>query len=60
MFPKHGLLPSSVAKDLQEKAPNFHKWSESVIASPSVTGIFDEEANVARTKQRIANAKAQV
>lgn len=58
MCPKHELLPSSVAKDLEEKAPNFHKWSEAVTASPSVTGIFNEAENVARTKDRLAKAKA--
>lgn len=57
-YPKHGLLPSSLTKDLQDKTPNFHKWSEAVIASPSVTGIFNEEENVTRTKERIAKARA--
>lgn len=58
MCPKHGLLPSSVTKDLQEKTPNFHKWSEAVSASPSVTGIFNEDENVTRTKERLAKARA--
>lgn len=57
-YAKHGLLPSSVAKDLEEKTPNFHKWSEAVTASPSVTGIFNEAENVARTKDRLAKARA--
>lgn len=58
MCPKHGLLPSSVANDLQEQTPNFHKWSEAVIASPSVTEIFNVDENVARTKERLAKARA--
>ncbi|KAG8156965.1 hypothetical protein KVR01_013187 [Diaporthe batatas] len=57
-YAKHGLLPASLTKDLQEKTPNFHKWSEAVVASPSVTKIFDVDANVARTKQRIERARA--
>jgi glutathione S-transferase len=55
---KHGLLPSSLTKEFEEKAPNFHKWSEAVVASPSVTEIFDEQANLIRTKERIAKARA--
>ncbi|KAL1866672.1 hypothetical protein Daus18300_006616 [Diaporthe australafricana] len=49
---------NNLVKDLQEKTPNFHKWSEAVIASPSVTGIFNENDNVVRAKERIAKAKA--
>lgn len=58
MCAQHGLLPASLTKDLQEKTPNFHKWSEAVVASPSVTEIFDVDDNVARTKQRLAKARA--
>ncbi|KAK2601485.1 hypothetical protein N8I77_010933 [Diaporthe amygdali] len=58
VYAKHALLPSSIVKDLQEKTPNFYKWSEAVTASPSVTGIFNEDENVARTKERLAQAKA--
>lgn len=57
-YAKHGLLPASLTKDLQEKTPNFHKWSEAVVASPSVTEIFDVDENVNRTKQRLAKARA--
>lgn len=57
-FAKHGLLPASLAKSWQETTPEFYKWSEAVIKHPSVNGIFDEEGNVARFKERIAKAKA--
>lgn len=57
-YAKHGLLPASLTKDFQEKTPNFHIWSEAVVDSRSVTEIFDEDKNVARTKQRIAKARA--
>lgn len=60
VFAKHGLLPQSLAKSLEETTPNFHKWSEAVVASPSVTGIFNEEAVVARSKERFAKMKASV
>lgn len=57
-FAKHGLLPSSLVKSLEEDTPNFHKWSEAVIQEKSVNGIFQVEANVARMKERMAKAKA--
>lgn len=58
MRPKHGLLPSSVAKEVPDKTPNFHKWSEAVSASPSVTGIFNEDENVTRMRKRLEKARA--
>lgn len=57
-FAKHGLLPTSLVKSLEETTPNFHKWSEAVVKEKSVHGIFNEEAMVARTKERIAKSKA--
>lgn len=59
-FAKHGLLPAALAKGLEEETPEFHKWSEAVVKHPSVNGIFDEEGNVARFRERIAKAKAAV
>lgn len=58
VFAKHGLLPDSLVKALKETTPNFYKWSEAVIASPSVTGIFDEKTIVAKTKERIVKSRA--
>lgn len=60
VFSKHGLLPASLVKSLEKTTPNFHKWSEAVVASPSVTGIFNEEAIVANAKERFAKMRAQV
>ncbi|CAN8099920.1 unnamed protein product [Discula destructiva] len=57
-FAKHGLLSASLAKSLEETTPEFHKWSEAVVKHPSVNGIFKEDFMVARTKDRIAKAKA--
>lgn len=57
-FAKHGLLPASLIKSLEETTPNFHKWSEAIVKEKSVTGIFNEETIVARTKERIGKAKA--
>lgn len=58
VFAKHGLLPASLVHALKETTPNFYKWSEAVVASPSVTGIFDEELMVAKTKERLVKARA--
>lgn len=58
VFAKHGLLPASLVKSLKEETPNFHKWSEAVIAQTSVHGIFDENVQVPRMKERLAKAKA--
>ncbi|KAF3759908.1 thioredoxin-like protein [Cryphonectria parasitica EP155] len=57
VFAKHGLLPAGLLTAFAEQAPNFHKWSEAVIKSPSVTGIFDEDLLVEKMKVRIAKAK---
>lgn len=56
---KHGVLPQSFTRDLPEKAPNFFKWSQEVIKHPSVLTIWNEEAVVQRTKERIAKLRAQ-
>lgn len=59
-FAKHGLLPASLGRALEEETPAFHRWSEAVIREKSVNGNFDEEVNVARFKERIAKARANV
>lgn len=60
VFGKHGLLPASLVRSLAETTPRFHAWSEAVVASPSVTGIFDEDKVVAKSRERFAKARAQV
>ncbi|PSR82491.1 thioredoxin-like protein [Coniella lustricola] len=57
-FLRRGLLPAQLGEALAEQTPNFYKWSDAVIASKSVTGIFNEDAVVTRTLERIAKAKA--
>jgi hypothetical protein len=35
------------------------KWAEAVAAHPSVRGIYDEEAIIKNTRERIAKIRAQ-
>lgn len=58
VFAKHGMLPESFETTLKETTPNFYKWSEAVIAHPSVNNIFDESVQVPKMKERLAKAKA--
>lgn len=46
---KHGVYPKSLNAQIQEKAPNFHKWATAVSSHPSITSIFDEPVIVARS-----------
>ncbi|KAI0378837.1 glutathione S-transferase domain-containing protein [Hypomontagnella monticulosa] len=57
-LPKHGLIPESILSDLSVKAPNFYRWGQAVSKHPSVTGIYDEEAIAAGTKERLAKLRA--
>ncbi|KAI0134778.1 hypothetical protein BJ170DRAFT_679658 [Xylariales sp. AK1849] len=57
-FPKFDLLPKSILSDLASKAPNFDKWAQEVIRSPSVTSVWDEENVGSKTKERLAKLKA--
>jgi glutathione S-transferase len=53
-LPKHTeILPSLILKSLEEKAPNFWKWTHAVIAEKSVTAVWDEENVVKRTLEKI-------
>jgi glutathione S-transferase len=47
-----------VIGDLQERAPNFYKWAREVIKHPSVVSIYDEDAVVKKTRERVAKLKA--
>jgi len=55
---KHGLLPQAVV-DGFDKFPNFSKWAREVIKLDSVTFIWDEQATMEATKNRIEKMKAQ-
>ncbi|KAI1134774.1 glutathione S-transferase domain-containing protein [Hypoxylon sp. FL0543] len=57
-LPKHGVLPEHILSDLSAKAPNFYRWGKAVSKHPSVLGIYDEEKIAARTKERLAKARA--
>ncbi|KAI3319566.1 thioredoxin-like protein [Xylariaceae sp. AK1471] len=52
-WPKYGLFPENLFKEISAKAPNFIRWAEAVSKHPSVNGIFDEESTALRTKQRL-------
>ncbi|KAI5821193.1 thioredoxin-like protein [Pyronema omphalodes] len=54
---KHGLIPSSFVKGL-EQIEVFNNWAQACIKRESVSSIFDEEANVARWREKIAAQKA--
>lgn len=57
-FPQEGILPLSLVKGLEAKAPAFWKWANAVIAEESVTYIWDLENVASQTKKRIAQFKA--
>ncbi|KAK4150280.1 thioredoxin-like protein [Chaetomidium leptoderma] len=52
------VYPKSLWAAIEEKAPNFVKWSEAVSAHPSVTSIYDEKTILEVTKARIAKLSA--
>ena len=49
---KHDVYPSSLNAQIEEKAPNFHKWATAVCNHPSVAGLFKEDVHVARSKAK--------
>ncbi|OHW95217.1 glutathione s-transferase domain-containing protein [Colletotrichum incanum] len=57
-FAKYGLIPKGILSSLEQKAPSFYKWAQTVNDTPSVNGIYEEETIVERTKHRIASLKA--
>lgn len=50
------MLPTFV-KERMNSIPNFKAWADAVLARKSVTESFDVEANVKRTKARLAQSK---
>ncbi|AEO61124.1 hypothetical protein MYCTH_2310989 [Thermothelomyces thermophilus ATCC 42464] len=52
------IYPKSIWAAIEEKAPNFRKWAEAVIAHPSVTSIWNEEKVLEITKTRLEKARA--
>ncbi|KAF7558410.1 hypothetical protein G7046_g5737 [Stylonectria norvegica] len=57
-FAKGGVIPQSYIEELSEKAPHFYKWSQKVINHPSVTGIWDNDANIVKAKEHVAKIRA--
>ncbi|KAK4040362.1 thioredoxin-like protein [Parachaetomium inaequale] len=52
------VYPKAIWTAIEEKAPNYVRWSAAVVAHPSVTSIYDEERVVEGTKARIAKIRA--
>jgi glutathione S-transferase len=50
------IIPKSVTNGL-DQLPNFSKWANSVMAQPSVRGIWNEPTFVQRTQQRLERMK---
>lgn len=42
----------SLNRQIEEKAPNFHKWAIAVSNHPSITAVFDEQVHVARSRAK--------
>lgn len=57
-FPGQGIIPASLPKQIESRAPNFWKWANEVIKADSVRYIWDLEAVADRTKARVAAQKA--
>jgi glutathione S-transferase len=58
-FPKYeSLLPASVLKNLEAKAPNFYKWANAVVKEDSVTYVWDEKKVAEGTVARFVKANA--
>lgn len=51
------LAPRTLAEKL-DALPNFAKWAKAVRARPSVTGIYDAQSILQRTKERLAKMAA--
>lgn len=47
------LVPSLVLKALEDRAPNFWRWTQAITAEQSVTAVRDKELVVKRTLERI-------
>lgn len=58
-LPDYGILPKSLTKGLEAKAPAFWKWANAVIAKESVRYIWNAEQVADRTKAKIAQLKEQ-
>jgi hypothetical protein len=57
-LPRHaGILPDLFLGALENKAPNFWRWSHTVIGEKTVTAIWDERDVIKRTMERIEMAK---
>lgn len=54
-----GVYSPQLWESVQKEAPNVAKWAKAVAAHPSVLSIYDKEAVIKGTKERIAKIRAQ-
>lgn len=49
---KHGVYPTSLNRQIEDQAPNFHRWAIAVSDHASITAVFDEQVHVARSRAK--------
>ncbi|KAK9421413.1 putative Thioredoxin-like protein [Seiridium unicorne] len=54
---RHGVYPTSLNKQIAEKAPNFHRWANAVSSHPNITSVFNEEVIVERSWNKRARMR---
>ena len=54
--PEHGFFPASVLDDFRA-IPVWQKWVDALLAHPSVTDIYDEQANADAWRNKLAQIK---
>jgi glutathione S-transferase len=52
------VYPNRLATSLAERAPNFWAWAKATSKHPSVLCIYNEEAVISNTRERMAKARA--
>ncbi|ROT38195.1 thioredoxin-like protein [Sodiomyces alkalinus F11] len=57
-FAKYGYLPKTLTTELSERAPNFTKWADAVVKTPSVNAIYDEENFVRVLEERTGKTRS--
>jgi len=52
------LVPASILKSLESRAPKFYYWANEVVKQKSVTYIWDKEAVIEKMKAYAAKQNA--
>lgn len=55
---KNGVYPFRLNKQIQDKAPNFHRWAAAVSSHPSITAFIDEDVIVTRSIAKRSRMRA--